>query len=152
MARFTPSRQGFEGGLVNIIIIVILAFAMLPIFTMVLMLALIPVAPVLWLLTIILLVLGMVQSTLDVGGNTLLVWVHRAGVGPYMNGLHLFWGLGATLSPVLIAQAISISGGITWAYWLLALLFLPVAIWVLLLPSPVARTTAVAAVRSPMSA
>jgi len=23
----------------------------------------------------------------DVGGNTLLVWVHRGGVGPYMIGL-----------------------------------------------------------------
>ena len=112
------------------------------ILTMVLMLVLAPMTPLLWLLTLILLVLGMAQSTLDVGGNTLLVWVHRARVGPYMNGLHLFWGLGATLSPVIIAQAISISGGITWAYWFLALLILPVSIWVLLLPSPRARTTA----------
>jgi len=110
------------------------------IFAMVLMLVLTPLIPLLWLLTIILLVLGMAQSTLDVGGNTLLVWVHRARVGPYMNGLHLFWGLGATLSPVIIAQAILISGDITWAYWFLALLILPMAIWVLILPSPTAQT------------
>jgi FHS family Na+ dependent glucose MFS transporter 1 len=112
------------------------------IFTMALMLVLTPLMPLLWLLATVLLLLGMAQSTLDVGGNTLLVWVHRAKVGPYMNGLHLFWGLGATLSPIIISQAISISGGITWAYWLLALLILPVAVWVMVLPSPSARTMA----------
>ena len=107
---------------------------------MVLTLALTPVMSLLWLLMIILLVLGMAQSTLDVGGNTLLVWVHRAKVGPYMNGLHFFWGAGAALSPVIVKQVVSISGDITWAYWFLALLIAPVAIWVFVLPSPVAQT------------
>jgi len=53
-----------------------------------------------------------------------------------MNGLHFFFGLGAFLSPIIIAQTVLISGDITWAYWVLALLMLPVIVWLLRLPSP----------------
>jgi fucose permease len=98
-----------------------------------------PLMPALWLLVGVLLVLGIAEGTLDVGGNTLLVWVHRHKVGPFMNGLHFFFGVGAFLSPILIAQAVLMSGDITWAYWLLALLIFPVALWLLRLPSPAAQ-------------
>jgi FHS family Na+ dependent glucose MFS transporter 1 len=109
------------------------AFAML---VMAGMLGLIPGLPILWLLALALLVLGFAEATLDVGGNTLLVWLHREKVGPFMNGLHLFFGLGAFLSPVIIAQAVLLSGDINWAYWTLALLLLPVVAWLAFLPSP----------------
>jgi len=56
---------------------------------MAVMLTLAPVIPFLWLLTAALLV-GMGEGAVDVGGNTLLVWVHRHDVGPFMNGLHFF--------------------------------------------------------------
>ena len=105
------------------------------------MLVLVPLMPLLWLLTLTLLVLGMAEGTVDVGGNTLLVWVHRHRVGPFMNGLHFFFGFGAFLSPIIIAQAVLLSGGITWAYWVLALLVLPVAVWLLRLPSPASQAT-----------
>jgi FHS family Na+ dependent glucose MFS transporter 1 len=107
---------------------------------MALALAFIPTISILWVLTGILLFLGMVEGALDVGGNTLLVWVHRHLVGPYMNGLHFFFGVGAFLSPLIIAQAVLVSGNITWAYWMLALLVAPVALWLLRLPSPTAQT------------
>ena len=103
------------------------------------MLALAPMMPLLWLLTAVLLVLGMGEGAMDVGGNTLLMWVHRSEVGPFMNGLHFFWGVGAFLSPIIVAQAVLISGDITWAYWMLAVLMLPVVIGLLRLPSPVAQ-------------
>ena len=35
--------------------------------------------------------------------NPLLVWVHGDEVGPAMNGLHFFFGVGAFLSPIIIA-------------------------------------------------
>ncbi len=100
------------------------------------MLVVIPLVPALWLLTSAWLVLGMTGGALDVGGNTLLVWVHGRRVGPFMNGLHFFFGVGSFLSPIIIAQAIRMSGDITWAYWMLALLVLPVALWLVRLPSP----------------
>jgi FHS family Na+ dependent glucose MFS transporter 1 len=107
---------------------------------MALALAFIPTVSLLWVLTGVLLFLGMVEGALDVGGNTLLVWVHRHRVGPYMNGLHFFFGIGAFLSPLIIAQAVLVSGNITWAYWMLALLVAPVALWLLRLSSPPAQT------------
>jgi MFS transporter, FHS family, Na+ dependent glucose transporter 1 len=102
------------------------------------MLALAPMMPLLWLLTAVLLVLGMGEGAMDVGGNILLMWVHRSKVGPFMNGLHFAWGLGAFLSPIIVAQAVLISGDITWAYWALAILMLPVTLGLLRVPSPVA--------------
>ncbi len=98
---------------------------------------LVPLVPLLWLLTAVLFVLGLTEGTLDLGANIMLVWVHGKEVGPYMNGLHFFFGVGAFLSPIIAAQAILISGSITWAYWLLALLALPLAVWFWRLPSPV---------------
>lgn len=107
---------------------------------MVLMMGLAPLMPLLWLLTAALLTLGVAEGTVDVGGNTLLVWVHRHKVGPFMNGLHFFFGVGAFLSPIIIAQALLSSGDITAGYWILALLMAPVAMTLARLPSPPART------------
>ncbi|MCL5995095.1 MAG: MFS transporter [Chloroflexi bacterium] len=105
-------------------------------FFMVLLLAVTPVLPLLWLLTLVLFPLGMAEGVLDVGANTLLVWVHRRNVAPFMNGLHFFFGVGSFLSPIIIAQFVLLSGDITWAYWALALLIAPVILAVLRLPSP----------------
>lgn len=98
-----------------------------------------PTLTVLGLLIAVLLVLGLAEGLLDVGGNTLLVWVHQPDIGPYMNALHFFFGLGAFFSPLIVAQAIDWRGDITWAYWLLALLLLPVFLWFVRLPSPPLR-------------
>ncbi len=105
---------------------------------MAVMITLAPLMSLLWLLTAVLLILGVAEGTLDVGGNTLLVWTHRDRVGPFMNGLHFCYGTGAFLSPILIAQAVLMSGDITWAYWVLALLMLPTAVWLLRLSSSTA--------------
>jgi FHS family Na+ dependent glucose MFS transporter 1 len=83
------------------------------------------------------LMLGIAEGTLDVGGNSLLIWVHGSKVGPFMNGLHFFFGLGAFISPIIIAQVILVTGDIVWAYWMLAILMVPIAFWILRTPSPV---------------
>jgi FHS family Na+ dependent glucose MFS transporter 1 len=95
-------------------------------------------------LAAILLLGGAAQGTVDVGGNTLLVWAHREKVGPFMNALHFFWGVGAFLSPVIIAQVVLVSGGIALAYWVLALLMLPplVALWRVPSPAPLIPVSA----------
>jgi FHS family Na+ dependent glucose MFS transporter 1 len=96
----------------------------------------VPLAPLLWILATVLLALGFAEGFVDVGGNTLLLWVHRSRVGPYMNALHFFFGLGAFLSPIVMAQAMLMSGSILWGYWLLALFMAPMVIWILQLQSP----------------
>ena len=100
------------------------------------LLALAPLTSRLWALTAVLLVLGLAEGSVDVGCNTLLIWVHGRRVGPFMNGLHFCYGIGAFLAPVIIAQAAVLSGDITWGYWALALLLLPVAAILLRAPSP----------------
>lgn len=104
---------------------------------MVFFMALMPLVSWFWLLLLVVLSLGTAQGTLDVGGNTLLVWVHREKIGPFMNGLHFVFGIGAFVSPIIIAQVVSMSDSITWAYWVLALLMLPAVLWLWSLPSPV---------------
>jgi FHS family Na+ dependent glucose MFS transporter 1 len=100
------------------------------------MLGLAPLAPLLGLLIALFLFLGMAQAAVDVGGNTLLVWTYGDQVPPFMSGLHFFFGLGAFLSPLIIGLVVALSGGISWAFWALAILMLPAAIWLLGLPSP----------------
>jgi FHS family glucose/mannose:H+ symporter-like MFS transporter len=100
------------------------------------MMALVPVMPSLWMLALVMLLLGGAESFLDVGANTLLVWLHREKVGPFMSALHFFFGLGAFLAPVIIAQVVLLTGRYSWAYWLLALCLLPVSAALLRPPSP----------------
>jgi FHS family Na+ dependent glucose MFS transporter 1 len=103
---------------------------------MALVTALVPVMPQLWLLTLILFISGVVHGTLNVGGNALLIWAHGKGVAPYMNALHFFFGLGTFLTPILVAQVVLLTGGMAWAYGLVAVTFVPVAVFALFLRSP----------------
>lgn len=100
------------------------------------MLALTPLISTIWLLAAVMLLLGIAGGAVDVGGNTLLVWVHSRQVGPYMNGLHFFFGVGSFIAPLIIAQVDVATANILGAYWILALLMTPAAIWLLRLPSP----------------
>jgi len=112
---------------------VIMTLALL---TMGTMMALVPVMPILLMMLIVMLLLGVAEGGLDVGGNTLLVWVHGNKVGPYMNGLHYFFGMGAFISPIILAHTTLMSGNYHLGYWILALLALPVAVWLIKTRSP----------------
>jgi FHS family Na+ dependent glucose MFS transporter 1 len=103
------------------------------------MLFLVPFIPWLLILAAVLFILGIGEGWLDVGGNTLLVWVHGERVGPFMNGLHFFFGFGALLSPLIVAQTVKLSGDINWAYWTLALAIFPLAVLFAAVPSPEIR-------------
>lgn len=109
------------------------------------MLILVPIIPLLWLLALVAFILGASEGMVNVGGNILLVWNYRQRVGPYLNGLHFFFGLGAFISPLLVAQALLMRGvfgvsGVRLAYWTLALLMIPIALWLARLPSPAPYT------------
>lgn len=109
-----------------------------------------PLLSVLGILIAILFILGTAEGLLDVGVNTLLVWVHQPNIGPYMNALHFFFGLGALFSPLVVAQTMRWSTDMTWAYWVLASGLLPVILWFLRLPSPPLRHHADSESREPV--
>lgn len=96
----------------------------------------IPLVASRWLLVAVMLALGMAAGVVDVGGNTLIVWLFGKAVGPYMNALHLFFGIGALLAPILADRVIVATDEIRWVYWVLALLALPILVWALRTPSP----------------
>lgn len=99
-------------------------------------LAVTPLLNVLWVLIVVMLLLGMAQGALDVGGNTLLLWTYGSKVGPYMNGLHLFFGIGAFIAPVLVAQSIRTLDNLNLAFWGMAALMLVPAVGLPFLRSP----------------
>lgn len=105
-------------------------------FVIALLLASVPTIPLLWLLTFVILAVGFMESIVDVGANTLIVWVYRDRVGPYMNGLHLFFAVGALLAPLLFYLGVGVTGNNSLGFWLLALLLVPVVVLFLPLPSP----------------
>jgi MFS transporter, FHS family, Na+ dependent glucose transporter 1 len=103
------------------------------------MVAMVPIATSRWALFSIVLILGLFKGALDVGCNTLLLWVHNETVGPFMNGLHAFFGVGAFISPLITAQVLSLTGDIYWVYWVFAIVTFPLAFWIWRLPSPASR-------------
>jgi FHS family Na+ dependent glucose MFS transporter 1 len=102
--------------------------------------ALVPVVSSRWVLLTIVLILGLAKGALDVGCNTLLLWVHNETVGPFMNGLHAFFGVGSFIAPLIVAQVIAVTNDINWVYWFFAIAAFPIALWIWNLPSPAARS------------
>ena len=79
-----------------------------------------PLVPQFWMLAAVAGCKGVAQSIVNAGTNTLLIWTHRDKPGPYMNALHFVFGLGAFLTPLLVAQLAGSAGGYRLAYWVLA--------------------------------
>ena len=105
-------------------------------FGMAALLSFVPLISEFWLLALLLLVLGFAQGLVVVGANTLLVWEHQDNVGPWMNGMNFFNGIGALLAPIIVAQVLVLSGDLTWAFRILAILVSLSAVFLLTVPSP----------------
>lgn len=96
----------------------------------------IPFLGSIWLMILVFAVIGLSIGLIDVGGNTLLVWLFRKDVPPYMNALHLAFGIGAFLCPLVVDRFAVATDDAATAFWLFAGLMIPVALWVSRLPSP----------------
>jgi FHS family Na+ dependent glucose MFS transporter 1 len=96
----------------------------------------IPWLGVLWLLIVVFFLEGVALGVIDVGGNTLLVWLYGSDVPPYLNALHLCFGIGAFLGPLVMNGFAAATDNAATTYWLYAALMLPVTIWLARLPSP----------------
>jgi FHS family Na+ dependent glucose MFS transporter 1 len=80
--------------------------------------------------------IGLGTGSADVGGNTLLVWRRGRADGAALNGLHLCFGIGALVSPVLVAWSLMARDDLVAASVAMALPTGAVAVWALLQPSP----------------
>ncbi len=97
---------------------------------------LIPIARTLEVLLLAMFLNGLAAGILDVGCNTLLMWTHGKKAGPFLNGLHFFFGVGSLLAPLLLAQVLLRTNDIHWLYWSFAIVSLPIMIWLWSLPEP----------------
>ena len=98
--------------------------------------AVIPIARSLEVLLFAMFLSGLASGTLDVGANTLLVWTHGEKAGPFLNGLHFFFGVGSLIAPILLAQVLLKVGDIHWLYWTFTIVSIPITFWLLFLPEP----------------
>ncbi len=98
--------------------------------------ALVPFTPDLRLLIVLAFMIGLSQSFVDIGGNLMVVWVYGQDVGPFMNGLHLSFGIGTLIAPLIIAASLELGGSITWGFIIIALLSLPATVGLIKLPNP----------------
>lgn len=95
-----------------------------------------PTMPTLWLLSAITVLSRMSGGIIDTGENTLIVWALGKRVGPFMNALHLTFGIGAFAAPLLVAWALTQFEGINAAYWVVAVLSVPLALFLWRVPNP----------------
>ena len=96
--------------------------------------ALIPQAGSLPLLLLIFFINGLPGGMINTGANTLLMWTHGKKAGPYINGMHFAFGLGAFLAPTVFAQVLKLGGTYQHAYWALAGLAVLISLFMLFLP------------------
>jgi len=96
----------------------------------------IPISHSLALLLFAMFLNGLAASILDVGCNTLLLWTHGDKAGPYLNGLHFFFGVGSLIAPLLFAQVLLATNDIQWLYWSFAIVSVPMAVWFWFLQEP----------------
>ncbi len=101
--------------------------------------ALVPLMNTLWSLAVIMGLIGVTLAGPDVGSNTLIMRLHRDNPGPAMNGLHLFFGVGALIAPLLVAWTRS-ETSIAWSYWSLSLLVALIGVAFLFRPEPPLET------------
>ena len=93
--------------------------------------------------------IGVPLGVMDVGGNTLTVWLYGADVPPYMNALHLSFGVGAFIGPLVFDRFAVATGNAATTFWLFAAFMVPVALWLTMLPSPGSPGTAQATPDAP---
>ncbi|HJS18890.1 MAG TPA: MFS transporter [Anaerolineales bacterium] len=96
----------------------------------------IPISGSLNVLLLAMFINGFAAGILDVGCNALLLWTHGENAGPYLNGLHFFFGVGSLLAPLAFAQILLETGDIQWLYWSFAIVTLPMALWLWFLQEP----------------
>ena len=102
----------------------------------------IPIANTLGVLLLFMFLSGLATGALDVGCNTLLLWTHGEKSGPFMNGLHFFFGVGSFIAPLLLVKVLVTTGSINWTYWSLQLSVCRLRSGFGFYPNPLTRCTA----------
>lgn len=74
---------------------------------------------------------GLLEGMVNTGANTLLLWTHGQKASPFMNGLHFCFGVGASVSPLVVARFAPSMAGYRGAYWAVAGFAALASLWML---------------------
>ena len=99
-------------------------------------LALLGSTSVLWKLFLIMFILGISANFVNMGGNTLIQWLHKDHAGPFLNLVHVFYSIGCIITPLLIGSSLNSGQSIGRTLLILGSVVLPVALFLVFLPSP----------------
>ena len=80
--------------------------------------------------------MGLAMGLVDVGCNTLLFRIKSINIGPVMNGLHFFYGLGSFLAPLILVGSLKLQNNIRWGYLGLGIFSFIVLAQLIKLPEP----------------
>jgi fucose permease len=86
------------------------------------------------LLFFVVLFLGLGQGATEVGSNIGVIRIHNGNAGPFMNGLHLSFGIGATFCPIILSLFLRCYGSPRYAFCVLAAYTALAGILALMLP------------------
>lgn len=74
------------------------------------------------MLAVVTVCIGAMSAILDMGGNVLIIRIWRDNVNPFMQTLHLAFGVGALVCPLLISLMMdALQWTMTTVYWVIAL-------------------------------
>lgn len=91
-----------------------------------------------WLIVIFLLI-GTARGVLQLGANTLPLWLYGAKSATVMTALAGFFGAGSFLGPMLVSRVIERTEQTTWVFWVCSMGFLLMVPLAFLIPSPPIR-------------
>ena len=103
--------------------------------------AAVPLLGSLWLAMVAFAGIGVANGMIGVGTNTLLMWQFESRAAPFINTLHLSFGVGAFLSPLIVDRFAVATDDSATAYFFLAVIMVPVALRLTTTDAPTAPTS-----------
>ncbi|MBE8182782.1 MAG: MFS transporter [Candidatus Portiera sp.] len=95
------------------------------------LLPLIPYTRIFLLMALMFFIISVGRGITNVGSNLLLLDLHKKKAAPYLTGFHFCFGVGATLAPVIVGYNLEHYDTIIGAYFLFALINLPLLLFLL---------------------
>ncbi len=96
----------------------------------------IPLVPSISILLMMMFFIGTAMGGVDVGSNTLVVWVHGHRSSPFLTAMFFFAGIGSILAPLIVSFFDQTPNGNLYAYLLLGAMLVPGLIAASKIPSP----------------
>jgi FHS family Na+ dependent glucose MFS transporter 1 len=84
---------------------------------------------------------GFAMGALDSGGNVMVIWLYGSEVNPYMQALHMSFGLGAVIAPSLVGACLTHLDSVAPVFWLFGAIHVLLSLLIFRLP-PAPRESA----------